>query len=646
MTLDTTRADHLSAYGHPRSKTPNIDRVAAQGVLFERAMSAVPITLPSHSTIMTGRYPPGHGVRDNGLFRLAEEQVTLAEILQSEGYATAAAVGAFPLVGKFGIGQGFDYFNDRVATSFEDHRGERVKERESLFFDQRNAQQVNSALLPWIEDHAEQPFFAWLHYFDPHRPWNAQSPFSDRFPNDGYLAEIAYTDHALGQLLSKLEALGVLDNTVIVITSDHGEGMGQHNEQTHSLLNYSSTLHVPLIIKLPGKGATGRVSEIVGTVDITPTILATLNIENRHLEQMDGQNLLPLVDPDSRRYVAPNAYYAETLSPRVSHGWGELRTMIDGDYKYIHGPQPELYNLTQDPHENVDLMEQEPDLAAEMKQQLALWLKNFSAVTPAQIDADSETVRRLMSLGYISGGGELGTAIEEKLINEGIPPQERVVDNGLMSSAKDLIFRKQYGYAMAIIEELRARDRENWVYMDMQLRVLMGSGDLTAAHDLLDRERAKRALRSEHALIFARLLATDGDVKRAVSVLLESEAQQPTPTGQFFLAALYEQLGDKEMAGGALLAATTLDREFSPAVISLAIRYAVSGQEAKAEELLSEILKREPFHIRALYNLGALYAKQGNHADARALFQRCLAIEPGYTKARDAMTSLEGSSNE
>ncbi len=641
LTLDTTRADHIGAYGNLQSKTPNIDRIAQQAVLFERTMAAVPITLPSHSTIMTGRYPPGHGVRDNGLFRLGDDQVTLAEILQSDGYATAAAIGAFPLIGKFGIDQGFDFFNDQVTAELEDHKGDRIKEHEALYFDQRSAQQVNDAILPWIREHADQPFFAWLHYFDPHRPWKAKPPFSSRFPHDDYMAEIAYADFAFGQLLSELESLNLLKNTLIVITADHGEGLGQHHEDTHSLLNYNSTLHVPLIIRVPGEDEPRRVNEMVGTVDIVPTVLEALGIENRHQELMDGRSILNLNDQTSSLYHEPPPYYAETLSPRISQGWGELRTLMVGGFKYIHGPRPELFDLESDPEEERDLHAEEPQRAIEMEQELVEWLERFSTSTSVQIEADQETIQRLMSLGYLSGNAELPKKIDERLSKDGVPPQDRVVDNGLMSSAKDLIFRKQYGRASSLIDELRQRDPRNWVYLDMQVRVLMATGDWATARDELLRERIEMRLRPEHAITLARLLSAGSAVQPAIDILIESEAEQATAKGQYLLATLYERQGRKKMAGGALLAATQADPSFVPATISLAIRHAQAGQQREAEDLLQRVISRQPFHTQALYNLGALFAARGDADDAKKIFKRCLAIAPNYRKASEALALLE-----
>ena len=262
VTFDTTRADHIGCYGNERIQTPTLDGLAKDGVRFARALSAVPITEPSHSTIITGRYPIAHGVRDNGLFVLGDDQLTLAEILKSHGYDTAAAIGAYPLLSRFGLNQGFDLYDDHLTGIYEDWRGERTVPKQELFFDERRAAQVNEAILPWLEEHAKtgdgKPFFAWVHYFDAHQPFDPAPPYDQLYADDLYDGEIAYADSRLGFLLDRLKQLGELDRTLVVMTADHGEGLGEHDELTHAILAYDSTLHVPLIIRPPGRLSPAR----------------------------------------------------------------------------------------------------------------------------------------------------------------------------------------------------------------------------------------------------------------------------------------------------------------------------------------------------------------------------------------------------
>ncbi|MEM7052884.1 MAG: sulfatase, partial [Acidobacteriota bacterium] len=413
VTFDTTRADHLGAYGHQAARTPVLDRLAAEGVLFEQALAPVPITLPSHSSLMTGKVPPAHGVRDNGLFVLGEEQVTLAERLRGAGYRTAAAIGAYPLLARFGIAQGFELFDDHLGTPYEDLYGQRVLPKERLFFDERPAARVNAAALPWLEDHADEPFFLWLHYFDPHHPHEPPAPYDQLFAHDLYDGEIAYADESLGKVIEHLERLGVADRTVVVMTSDHGEGRGEHEETTHSLLTYQSTLHVPLIVRWPEGPRGRRIGNRVSTIDVLPTVLDLLDLEVP--EDIQGQSLLPLLDDEKEGHDRRRELYAETLSPRLSRGWGELRSLVVDGKKYIHGPRPELFDLDGDPRELDDLIDRQPELAAALRGRLERYLERHAARDlDSSVAVDEETVRRLQALGYLQSAGSRVGAVDER----------------------------------------------------------------------------------------------------------------------------------------------------------------------------------------------------------------------------------------
>ncbi len=304
VTFDTTRIDTIGCYGNQEASTPNLDALAERGVRFQNAFSSVPITLPAHTTLMTGLYPLKHGVRDNGIFKVREDVTTLAEILRDRGYRTGAAIGSFPLGKQFHLDQGFEFYDDGVTGEYEDFRGRRVLPRTGIFFDERDASAVNQAAFPWLEEYSGGPFFLWLHYFDPHQPLKPPAPYDQLFMADPYLGEVAFADEAFGAVINRLEALGVADRTIVVMASDHGEGRGEHGEETHSLLAYNSTLHVPLIISVPGgrKGLT--ISERVGLVDVVPTVLDLLAIERPGIFQ--GRSLVP--ELEGRRRKTPPLY--------------------------------------------------------------------------------------------------------------------------------------------------------------------------------------------------------------------------------------------------------------------------------------------------------------------------------------------------
>ncbi len=287
ITVDTLRSDHLGCYGYDRIKTPNIDGLAERGTLFKNAISQVPLTLPSHSSIFTSTYPQFHNVRDNGRHRLDQSAVTLAEIMQEKAYATAAFVSAFVLDSRFKLDQGFETYDDRLE--------EGVRKRTlELLDEERTAGEVTAAAIKWLRDNKDKRFFLWVHYFDPHDIYNPPSPYREIYKDNLYDGEIAFTDEHIGVLLSALRELEVDEKTFIVFTSDHGEGLGEHDEPAHSVFVYDTTLKVPLILSYPGLIPQGKViEEQVRLVDIMPTVLDFLHVEKN--SEVQGTSLIRLI---------------------------------------------------------------------------------------------------------------------------------------------------------------------------------------------------------------------------------------------------------------------------------------------------------------------------------------------------------------
>ena len=649
VTFDTTRADHLGAYGHEGARTPVADALAATGTLFEQAMVTVPITLPSHSSIMTGKVPLAHGVRDNGLFALGDEQVTLAEVLRDAGYRTGAAIGAFPLTAQFGIDQGFEHFDDHLTSPYEDIFGEQVLPKTRLFFDERPAARVNEALLPWLERHLEahvdQPFFAWLHYFDPHHPHEPPAPYDQLFVHDLYDGEIAYADESLGRMLDHLERLGVRDRTLVVLTSDHGEGRGEHDESTHSMLIYQSTLRVPLIFHMPGdasgRGRGRRIGQRVSTIDILPTILDLLDIAPP--EGIQGVSLRPLLEgralPDRQR-----ALYAETLSPRLSRDWGELRALVLDDNKYIHGPRPELYDLAADPHELDDRVADRPELAEQMRRRLARYLSDHAAPDlDSSVAVDEETVRRLRALGYLQSTGDRVGAIVERLREDGDPPQDHAANVTAFSQARQLLFRGKALEAQGFIRDLLRADPDNPYYLEMMVKAMMRLGDHDGALALVDRlSEAGGAypppatlLRMASGIHFAA-----GDVDTGHAKLTEAETLEPTAEGQYQLARFARRLGDPASALRLFDAALELEPALVPARVDRAIQRVLVRDLEGAEADLVQAIADDPFFARAHFNYGALLVETQRLARAADHFRRAARLRPRYLQARAALVEV------
>jgi arylsulfatase A-like enzyme/Flp pilus assembly protein TadD len=639
VTFDTTRADHLGPYGHPDARTPTIDRLAAEGILFERAQTAVPITCPSHSTIMTGTYPLYHGVRDNSHYVLPQERTTLAEILRQAGYSTGAAVGAFPLLARYGLDQGFDFYDDRVAQPYEDFRGQRIASTRKLFFDERPAGLVNESLLPWLRRNLDRPFFAWLHYFDPHQPLQPPPPYDQIFAGNPYLGEIAYADESLGRVIAELEAAGVAERTVIVFTADHGEGRGEHDEATHALLNYETTLRVPLIIKIPGRRGGLRISQRVGTVDIVPTILELLDLEAP--AEVQGRSLLALLTGGEPDPAAGRLYYAETLAPRLMHGWGELRTIYQGPRKYIHGPRTELYDVVADPGEHRNLFAEQPQQAAILEGQLADLLRTLEGDTSAAVqETDAETIERLAALGYLSSRGKRPPFGPETLKTDGQPPQDHVGDITLMGQVKGLLHQMRYREAKDAARRLLQREPTSPFHLGLLAWALAGLGQNKEAMDLLDGVEEPIAY-MRHVYNMVGLEAfRDGDRERGMSLVRRMNEAHESAEGFYILAAMHEELGDSRAQLEALEQSLERDQSFVPARLNVAILLARDGRLEDAELEMRRALEDSPLYPLAHFNYGRLLGELGRDEDALGHLRRSVELDPRYWEAELARIAL------
>jgi arylsulfatase A-like enzyme/Tfp pilus assembly protein PilF len=639
VTFDTTRADRIGCYGNAEIETPVIDGLAAEGVRFARASSAVPITAPSHSTILTGRYPLAHGVRDNGLFQLGDGQLTLAEMLADRGYATAAAIGAYPLIGQFGFGQGFDLFDDHVTGGFEDYLGDRgVKQR--FFFDERRAAQVNEAVLPWLAEHAREPFFLWVHYFDPHQPFEPAPPFDQLYAHDPYDGEIAYADSRLGFLLDRLRDLGVMERTLVVMTADHGEGLSEHDEVTHAVLAYESTLHVPLIVRPPaGLAPAGRVvEERVGTVDIVPTVLELLGLEAP--EGLQGRSLVPTWRGPAGSRSAQRPYYAENLSPRLSHGWGELRVLYDPPLKYIHGPRPELFDLEDDPRELRDLSGERPAEARRLRDALSRFMADHARGVSAIQAVDEEVRERLAALGYLHAGAAAGQEIAEVLRDDGAAPRDRVGDVNDLSAAKHLLFEGRGIEALGYTRRLTRRDPDSPVYLELHATALLETGRLADASEALERLAGTGQVPERLVLRLAARRFEAGDQRRASDELARHLARAPSAPAAWLLASFQERLGEPDEARRSIEQALRLRPEFSPARVDLAVQHARAGDADAAEREFLRALQDGPYYPKAHYNYGTFLLHAGRLEAADAAFRRAVALAPSYLKARLALVAV------
>jgi len=399
ITIDTLRADHLGCYGYKDAHTPNIDALAGDGVRFERAYTPVPITLPSHTVIFTGTYPTASGIHDFSANRLGAQSNTMASLLKDKGYATGAVVASAVLDSRFGLNRGFDFYYDH----FDFNR----LEESNLDEMERPANVVTDVALDWLGQNADKRFLFWMHLYDPHFPYNPPAPYDAQFRANPYDGEIAFVDSQVARVVQFLKAKGLYDKTIIILSGDHGEGLGEHGEKTHGFFIYNSTLHIPLIVRLPS-AKPHTVSEPVSTADILPSLLEEVSLPIP--AQVQGASFAAVLDGKADAPAARRGLYAETFLPRLHFNWSELRGIQFERYKFIEAPRPELYDLEKDPKELQNLFDQKKAVATEMRSKLSALVRTDTPSTELaeKMPLDPALLERLKALGYagFSGGGD------------------------------------------------------------------------------------------------------------------------------------------------------------------------------------------------------------------------------------------------
>jgi len=514
VTLDTTRADHLGSYGYAHVDTPTLDGWAAQGVRFERCITPVPLTLPSHASLLTGLLPPSHGVHVNGDAALPSEAVTLAERLRDAGYATGAVIGAFVLDARFGLAQGFEKYDDDLSQGAQPSR---------YGYLQRDAKAVTDAALAFVR-RAPRPFFLWVHYFDPHAPYAAPSDKSHRGRSGTpYDAEISYVDSQLARLAQYLEKSGAAAHTLVVATADHGEGLWEHGELSHGLFVYESTLRVPLIVRFPDRRAAGtHVPQPVSLVDVAPSLLAWLGLPAP--DGLDGR-VLPLADAPS---AEERALYFENEGPAQIFGWSRLWGIASGDWKLVRAPRPELFDLRGDPYEMRDRFAEQRERAQallELSDRTHAELLARRPLPREGVSLTAEDERRLRALGYA------GASDREN--GNDVDPKDRVAVYHKLEAALTHLDEGRLSEGVATLIEIADRDDPG------NRRALVVLGDLAVheaavraqAIDVLSRasrrETSDTALRLSVQLSLGAALAEEGRHEEALEALLLAAKLDP-----------------------------------------------------------------------------------------------------------------------
>ncbi len=585
FTIDTLRADHLECYGYDKVKTPQINRLANEGILFEHNIVQAPLTLPSHSSILTGTYPLYHGVRDNGGFYLDENHLTLAESLKNKGYVTGAFVAAFVLDSRWGLDQGFDYYYD----NFDLTKYKTV----SLDSVQRRGDEVLAETYKWLENQSQQKFFAWIHLYDPHTPYDPPEPYKTEYRGKRfglYDGEIAYVDQLMGEFRSFMEEKNLMDKTLIIFTADHGESLGEHKESAHGFFIYDSDIRVPLIIRFPEEKFAGRViSNQVKSIDIMPTVLHLLDDEIP--ESVQGKSLLSLISEDEVQ--DDNVAYSETYWPRYHYGWSELKSLRKGRYKFIDAPQPELYDILEDPGEVNNLVNKKASLGHEMKRELLALIEENAAegiegVGPRKIDNDS--LVKLQALGYIGSFHTKAKDREDKLAD----PKDKIELYNEIKISQFLVTEERMDEAEKKIKDVLGKDPSV-----LEARYILGN------------IYSKQKQYDEAIEEYRKALEVDPDYYDAI----------------FGMAITYKKAGMFDEAIVGFKRMVEMDPKDTKSFLHLGDIYHERGQLEEAKNYLKSGISINPeapvFHNK----LGAVYLKMNMYDEAEQEIEKALSIE-------------------
>ncbi|MGA1825432.1 MAG: tetratricopeptide repeat protein [bacterium] len=616
ITIDTLRADHLGCYGYTKIKTPTIDKVAQEGVLFENAFTSVPITLPSHISIFTGYYPHYHGIRNNGTYALSDSAKTLAEIFKKKGYTTAGFVSSFVLDRRFGLDQGFDTYNDNLTVGVD----------ATLTGKERRAKTVTESALRWFDRVNPQKFFLWIHYYDPHDAYHPPAPYSDTYADNLYDGEIAYTDHWVGILLAALKKRGIYDNTLIIIVADHGEGLGEHGESTHGIFLYDYALHVPFICsyaKLFPKAK--RIESLVRLIDIAPTLVDML--EGKQVYEMQGQSLLQLIAGKEKKKEL--SLYCESLYPKFTHNWSPLFGFRENNWKYIEAPSPELYNIKDDPKENHNLFSLKPGIASRLEKQLKALMNGALSESDKskKHQLSNEEKEKLKSLGYIFAPAE-----QEK---ETYPDPKKMIklmpymEQGAQYFAEGL-FKKAIAEYEKVLKEY-PQDTDAYTIL-ASIYEAMGENEKAI-------ESLKKAveLESENIIIYNQLgisYMKAGHYSEGIKVFNHVLELNPRCEEAYLNLGLYHfQKGEFDSAKNFYMKVLELDPDD---IASRSYLVAIYQREGNYEGAIAEcnaILKIDPDNNTALFNLGATYVTLRKFNEAKSYFTKSLTINPAFDKA-------------
>jgi choline-sulfatase len=636
VTIDTLRADRVGIYGYKAAVTPHLDALARDGAMAPHASSHVPLTRPSHVTVFTGRLPSETGIRDNISPAVVPGVPLLAEVLKKAGFATAAFVSSIVLDSSSGLDRGFDVYDDAIDGS----AGGGAEFLNTL---QRRGDAAADAAIAWLEK-ARQAWpqgrvFLWLHLYDPHDPYEPPEPWASRFAGRLYDGEVAFADEQVGRLDDALARLGMKDDSALVVTSDHGEGLGDHGETLHGFFVYETTLHVPFLARGPGIRPGARVAGTVALVDVFPTAIDLLGL-TPPAGALSGRTLAPQLRGGGARAEAP--IYAESLVPLLHFGWSDLRVLRDGRYKYIQAPRPELYDLASDPGETTNLAPVQRPRADAMRAGLGRFLDAERAAVAARAGGAApavapELLEKLGALGYVGGAAPAETA------TPGADPKDKVTEfriaNDLMRDGLLRLHAGDYAASAARFQAVLARKVSSFEVHFYLARALAGLARHAEAAPHFE-EAARRSPGFAPAWDgLGRSLAAAGRKAEARAAYEKAAALAPKD------AALMARLGDLLRDMGAVdeaIRRQSAATELAPGVAaywnSLGMTLGGNGRAAEAERAFREAARLDDRNARYAFNLGLILERQGRAAEARPWYEKAAALDARFAAAREKLS--------
>jgi arylsulfatase A-like enzyme/tetratricopeptide (TPR) repeat protein len=609
ITLDTTRADRLGCYGYAQGRTPNLDAVARNGVLFSNAYAQVPLTLPSHASLMTGLNPAAHGVHNNGTYILSSEKATLAKILKANGYKTAAFIASFSVDSRFGLDQGFDLYDDNLQENSP------FKALNS----ERKAEQVFAPFAAWFDTLKEEKFFCWVHFFDPHLPYSPPVPYSDQFAGRPYDGEIAYVDFLIGSIMRKIREKNILGRTLVVIAGDHGEAFGEKGEAGHGVFLYDMTLRVPLILlaesHLP---SIKTIPARVRLIDVMPTILDMVNLPPP--PGIQGTSLVPFIQGKKKTDLET---VIETVYPKENFNWAPLAGLISGRWKYIRAPKEELYDLRVDPAESQNLFSTRPKEAAELRAGLEKSIKeSLVPGSSGKRALSAEEQDRLRSLGYIDYSDKTAGGREPD-------PKDKIDELRMVQDAEKFEFDGNYRAAAELHEKmLTLRPGAASSYINLALaRARLGDFDAAIRTLKLGIEKIPNS-----TLLLSRLGYTyfvTGKTEEALAAMAEVLKIDPRYIDALTATAvIFDGRGEKDKARDYYERGLAIEPENKFLRLSYAQNLAEAGRIAEAVDLYTRLTKDYPQDPTPYQLLGVTYLMVRDFDKAVENLREAMFIKP------------------